>query len=216
MFLAFKISDIINIPFGYVMDFLYQFTNNYGLTLILFAVIVKVVLLPLTAKGKRSMMKMSRMTPELQKLQEKYKDDSVKQQQEIQALYKREGVSMFGGCLWSFIPLLILIPLYQVVRQPLVYMMHLSAGDAETIVGIITEQLPELFTNKNQFYAQMIAAAHLSEYADSSTPRGKCMLETICKEMGFDSLGYQSLDGLLEAIGLDRDKVCTYCWTGEE
>ena len=58
MFLAFKISDIINIPFGYVMDFLYQFTNNYGLTLILFALIVKVVLMPLTAKGKPSMMKM--------------------------------------------------------------------------------------------------------------------------------------------------------------
>ena len=167
MFLAFtKISDIINIPFGYVMDYLYQFTNNYGLTLILFALIVKVVLFPLTAKGKRSMMKMSRMTPELQKLQEKYKDDSVKQQQEIQALYKREGVSMFGGCLWSFIPLLILIPLYQVVRQPLVYMMHLSVEDAETIVKIITEQLPDLFTNRNQFYAQMIAAAHLNEYAD--------------------------------------------------
>ena len=57
---------------------------------------------------------------------------------------------------------------------------------------------------------------HLEEYADGSTKRGKCMLESICKEMGFDSLGYQSLDGLLEAIGLDRDKVCTYCWTGKD
>ena len=57
---------------------------------------------------------------------------------------------------------------------------------------------------------------HLAEYADASTERGKCMLKAICEEMGFDSLGYQSIDGLLEAIGLDRDKVCTYCWTGEE
>ena len=57
---------------------------------------------------------------------------------------------------------------------------------------------------------------HLKEYADSSTKRGKCLLKAICDEMGFHSLGYQSLDGLLEAIGLDRDKVCTYCWTGEE
>ena len=57
---------------------------------------------------------------------------------------------------------------------------------------------------------------HIREYADSSTQRGKCLLKTICEEMGFDSLGYQSLDGLLEAIGLDRDKVCTYCWSGEE
>jgi len=57
---------------------------------------------------------------------------------------------------------------------------------------------------------------HIEEYADGSTQRGKAMREAICKQMGFDSLGYQSLDGLLEAIGLDRSKVCTYCWTGEE
>ena len=57
---------------------------------------------------------------------------------------------------------------------------------------------------------------HLEEYADANTHRGQCMLKTICEKFGFSSLGYQSLDGLLEAIGLDRDKVCTYCWTGKE
>ena len=57
---------------------------------------------------------------------------------------------------------------------------------------------------------------HLEEYADSNTERGQCLLKSICEKMGFDSLGYQSLDGLLEAIGIDRDKVCTYCWTGKE
>ncbi len=57
---------------------------------------------------------------------------------------------------------------------------------------------------------------HVSEYADGRTQRGQCLLKSICQEMGFDSLGYQSLDGLLEAIGLDKDQVCTYCWTGEE
>ena len=61
-----------------------------------------------------------------------------------------------------------------------------------------------------------IGQQHAAEYADARTERGQCMLKAICEEMGFDSLGYQSLDGLLEAIGLDRDKVCTYCWTGEE
>ncbi len=57
---------------------------------------------------------------------------------------------------------------------------------------------------------------HLAEYADSSTERGKCMLKTICEQLGFDSLGYQSLPGMLEAIGIDPENVCTYCWTGEE
>ena len=57
---------------------------------------------------------------------------------------------------------------------------------------------------------------HIEEYADGTTKRGQCLLKSICEEMGFDSLGYQNLEGLLEAIGLDRDKVCTYCWTGKE
>ena len=57
---------------------------------------------------------------------------------------------------------------------------------------------------------------HLEEYADSSTRRGQCLLKSICEKLGFDSLGYQSLDGLLEAIGIDKDKICTYCWTGKE
>ena len=57
---------------------------------------------------------------------------------------------------------------------------------------------------------------HLDEYADGTTERGKCLLHTICEKFGFTSLGYQSLDGILEAIGIDRDKICTYCWTGKE
>ena len=56
----------------------------------------------------------------------------------------------------------------------------------------------------------------IEEYANSKTERGQCLLRAICRKFGFDSLGYQSLDGVLEAIGLDRDKVCTYCWTGKE
>ena len=58
--------------------------------------------------------------------------------------------------------------------------------------------------------------AHLEEYGDARTKRGQCLLKSICEDFGFDSLGYQSLDGLLEAIGIEKEKVCTYCWTGKE
>ena len=57
---------------------------------------------------------------------------------------------------------------------------------------------------------------YINEYADASTERGKCMLKRICEKLGFASLGYQSLEGLLEAIGLPKEKVCTYCWNGRE
>ena len=75
----------------------------------------------------------------------------------------------------------------------------------------------ELLTRKTiQNLEGNLGQQHLEEYADPTTERGQCLLKSICEEMGFDSLGYQTLDGLLEAIGLDRSKVCTYCWTGEE
>ena len=112
-------DKIINVPFGYLLDWLYQFTTNYGVALILFAVIVQLVLLPITAKSKRSMMKMSRISPRLQEIKEKYANDQQKQTEAIQKLYKDENVSMTGGCLWSFVPLLILIPLYAVIREPI-------------------------------------------------------------------------------------------------
>ena len=75
----------------------------------------------------------------------------------------------------------------------------------------------ELLTRKTiQNLEGNVGQQHLDEYADPNTHRGQCLLKSICEEMGFDSLGYQTLDGLLEAIGIDRDKVCTYCWTGKE
>ena len=69
----------------------------------------------------------------------------------------------------------------------------------------------ELLTRKTiQRLEGEIGLAHLDEYADRTTERGQCLLKSICEEMGFDSLEFQTLDGMLEAIGLDREKVCTY------
>ncbi len=166
MILAFQLSDLITVPFGYLLDWLYQFTNNYGLALILFAVIVKFVLLPVTAKSKKSSMAMSRLTPRLKEIQEKYANDPQKQSEAMQALYKEEGVSMAGGCLWGFVPLLILIPLYTVVRQPIVYMLHQTPEVAESIVAAIKAADSSLFSN-NAYYDQMIAAQQIPNFVEA-------------------------------------------------
>ena len=97
MFLAFQLSDIITVPFGYLLSFLYQLTGNYGVAMILFAVLVQVVLLPINAKSKKSMMKMSRLTPRVQEIQSRYANDPQKQNELIQKLYRDEGASMGGG-----------------------------------------------------------------------------------------------------------------------
>lgn len=166
MFLAFKLADIIQIPFGYLMDWLYTMTSDYGVALILFSILVQIVLMPITAKSKRSMMKMSRLTPQLQDIQRRYGDDQQKQNEMIQNLYREEGVSMTGGCLWSFIPLLILVPLYAVVRMPITYMLHESAEVSAQIVSVIKTAAPELFT-KNAYYDEMVAARYIPQFVDT-------------------------------------------------
>ncbi|MBQ4641540.1 MAG: YidC/Oxa1 family membrane protein insertase [Oscillospiraceae bacterium] len=165
MILAFKLVDIVQVPFGYLLSWLNQLTTNYGVALILFAIILKLILFPATAKSKKSSMKMSRLTPRIQALQKKYANDQQKLNEATQALYKEEGVSMGGGCLWSFLPLLILIPLYTVVRQPIQYMLHESAEVAGQIVEIIKTAMPEQF-GKNEYYHQMIAAPLIPQFAD--------------------------------------------------
>ncbi len=164
MFLAFNLSDIVTVPFGYLLNWLYQFTTNYGVALILFAVIVRLVLLPITAKSRKSMMKMSRIQPEMQRIQQKYANDQKKQQEAIQELQKREGASMgCGGCLWSFVPLLIMIPLYSVIREPIVYMLHESSETANAIIQAIKNADPTLF-GENSFYHQLIAARYIPDF----------------------------------------------------
>lgn len=165
MILAFQLSDLVTIPFGYLLGWLYQLTANYGVALILFGIIVKLVLMPASAKAKVSSMKMSRITPQVKLLQEKYANDPQKQNQEMQALYKREGVSMGGGCLWSLLPLLILLPLYSVVRQPIIYMLHESLDTTIVVMETIKEAMPDLISTGNSYYEQMIVAPLLPQFA---------------------------------------------------
>ena len=165
MFLAFSLSDIVTVPFGFILKVLYDLTTNYGIAIILFSILVKLVLLPMNAKGKKSMMKMSRLTPDIERIKKKYPDDTNKQQQLTQELYKKEGVSTCSGCLWSFIPLLILFPLYTVIRQPIEYMLGETAENAAAIVDVIKTAAPELF-GKNDFYAEMIAARHIPDFVE--------------------------------------------------
>ena len=165
MILAFSIADIIQVPFGYLLDILYQFTTNYGAALILFAILIKLILMPASIKSKKSSMKMSRLAPRVQAIQEKYAGDQQKQNMAVQELYKEEGVSMGGGCLWSFLPLLLLFPLYAVVRQPITYMLHESAEVSAQIVETIKQAAPEAFGN-NSYYHQMIAARMIPQFAD--------------------------------------------------
>ena len=184
-------SDIIRIPFGYLLDWLYQFAGNYGVALILFSLIVKIVLLPMNAKSKKSMLKMSRVAPLAKALEAKYKDDQQKYQQEVMKLYKEEGVSTTGGCLWSFIPLLILLPLYYVIREPITYVMHIPAEQAAQIVEIIGEHVTY---SGNEYYQQLAAAQYIGQYTEEILAAIPSLTAEMLRPIDFGFLGINLAD----------------------
>ena len=190
MFLAFELSDIVVVPFGFLLRILYQLVDNYGIALILFTLLVKLILLPLTMKSKKSMMQMSRLTPYVQALQKKYENDPQKQSEAIRQLYKEENCSTSGGCLWSLVPLFILIPLYTIVREPITYILGESEEIALKIVEIIKAAAPEgTFGGNGSYYEQMTAAALIPQYAEAIKAQLPELSATTLEGVNFTFLG---------------------------
>ena len=118
-------------PFAWLMVKLYELSGNYGIAVILFALAVNLILTPFMAKSKKSMMRSTRLQPRIQELQKRHEGNPQKLNQEMQNLYREEGINPMSGCLWSLIPFPILIALYSVIRQPITRMMF-AAQDVVT------------------------------------------------------------------------------------
>lgn len=113
--------------FGYILNFIYNFVNNYGVAIIIFTIILKLVMLPISIKQQRTMKKTAKMQEKVREIQDKYSNDTVRQSQELMDLYKRENMSPFSGCLTSIVQMIIVISVFLLVRSPLTYMKHIDA-----------------------------------------------------------------------------------------
>lgn len=121
-------------PFAWLVRLFYNLTNSYGVALILFTLVIKLIMLPFQMKSKKSMMRMSRVSGQMQELQKRYAKNQAKLQEEMQKIYEEEGVNPMSGCLWSLIPFPILIALYSIIRQPITHFMMLSKDVLQTVV----------------------------------------------------------------------------------
>ncbi len=126
---------IILTPFAWLLLRFYEL-GGYGLALILFAIVVKTILFPVTLKGKKSMIQTTMLSGKMQQLQKQYGKDRERYNAELQKLYEKEKVNPMGGCLWSLIPMLLLMVLYLIIREPLTYFMGLSADQVATVAQI--------------------------------------------------------------------------------
>jgi YidC/Oxa1 family membrane protein insertase len=122
-------------PFSLILLFLYNLVDNYGLALILFTIVIKLITLYFSAKSKKSMMKMARLSPKLKEIEARCAGDRQKYNIEVNNFYKSEKVKPTSGCLWTIFPLVIMILLYSIIRQPYTSMFGLSAEQFEILKG---------------------------------------------------------------------------------
>ncbi len=126
-------GELICKVFSWPLIKFYEMTGSYGLAVIFFALLVNLIMTPFMAKSKKSTMRSVRIQPKIQELQRRHEGNPQKLNQEMQKLYKEEGINPMSGCLWSLIPFPILIALYSVIRQPLSRMMFVAEGVIETL-----------------------------------------------------------------------------------
>ena len=160
--------------FGKLLMWLFDLCGNYGVAVILFALVVKIILLPFQLKSKKSMMRTSRMTPRLKELEKKFGNDRAKYQEQVNKLYKEEGVNPMSGCLWSLIPFPILFALYRAIRFPITVMMGVSE-ELMAEGGAIYEKLIELGYNLADYsggrnasgYEQIFQSEFITQHFDA-------------------------------------------------
>lgn len=173
--------------FGYLLQFVYHLVNNYGLAIILFTVIIKILLLPLSIKQQRSMKKSAELNEKMKVLQFKYKNDPEKLNQEMMNLYKSENMSPFSGCLTAIIQLLLLLSIFYLVRSPLTYMEKIPTESINNYV----QQLKDDGKTISQVYPEIDL---IREY------------QTI-KEKNPEDANVEKINIQMNFLGLDLSKI---------
>lgn len=153
-------------PFGIILNMIYGAVDSYGIAIILFALLAKVLMFPLSYKSKKSMQKMNAVQGQMKELQKKYAGNNVKINEEMQKLYEKEGVSPMGGCLPTLITLPIMMGLYYAVQQPLKFMFGLYPEDIALLGNKVGINVAEVMT-KSATYQLDIAQA-LNQFIDST------------------------------------------------
>ena len=141
--------------FGYLLNAIYGVVDNYGIAIIIFTVILKVIMLPISIKQQKTLKKTSKIQAEAKEIQEKYSNDQLRQSQELMDLYKRENMSPFSGCLSSIVQFVIILSMFFLVSRPLTYMKNVDADLINNYINQLSEKsegqlrYPEIAIIKN-------------------------------------------------------------------
>ncbi len=152
--------------FGYVLNFIYNLVHNYGLAIILFSILLKLILLPLSIKQQKTMKKTAKIQEKVKEIQDKYKNDQNKMNQEMMDLYKKEKLNPFSGCLTSIIQIILLFAMFGLVRNPLTYMKKIDNTTIENYKNEIRQELGENSISNN--YPEISVVKYVNEYKEKT------------------------------------------------
>ena len=147
--------------FGYVLNFIYDIVNNYGLALIIFSILLKLILLPLSVKQQKAMKVNAKIQGKVKEIQDKYKNNPQKMNQEMIELYKKENTSPFSGCLTSIIQLFLLLAIFTLVRSPLTYMKKIDTESLDNLKFYIKQEVGE--NSISQTYPEISVIKYVSK-----------------------------------------------------
>lgn len=148
--------------FGYVLNFIYGVVNNYGVAIIIFSIFLKLLLLPISIKQQKTMKKTAKIQSKVKEIQDKYKNDPNKMNQEVMSLYKSENVSPLGGCLPALFQILFLIAMFVLVRNPITYMLKANPETINNVKNFIVENEEKI----NQAYPEISVLKYVSKHKD--------------------------------------------------
>ena len=191
--------------FGYILNWLYGLVSNYGLAIIIFSILLRVILIPITIKQQKSMKKSAKLQEKMAEIQKKYKNNPEKLNQETIELYKSEKMSPFSGCLTSIIQLVIILSVFWLVSQPLTYMKRIDPQMIETY----TNEMKESEFNPNNSYVQISVLDYAeTKYQEIDEQLKQEDVENR-EELEAKRDDYNQLRLNMEFLGIDLSKVPT-------
>lgn len=191
--------------FGYILNFFYELTSNYGIAIIIFSVLLRLILIPITIKQQTTMKKSAKMQEKMKEIQTKYKNNPEKLNQETIELYKTEKMSPFSGCFSAILQLLIILSVFWMVSQPLTYMKKV---DKQVIADYKTKIVEENEGQKATYPEIQIISKIESEYQEISKELENENVENR-EELETKKENLEKMRINMEFLGLDLSKVPT-------
>ena len=196
--------------FGYALNFFYELTNNYGIAIIIFTLLLRVILIPITIKQQKTMKKSAELQEKMKEIQAKYKNNPEKLNQETIELYKKEKMSPFNGCFTAILQVLIILSVFWLVSQPLTYMKRVNKNEElKAIVEEYRTKINEENEGKKANYPEIQIISRIqSDYNEIQKQLEDENVENR-EELENKKQNYEKLKINMEFLGLDLSKVPT-------